>query len=92
MDAPDGHDALNKPSVVVMSTSTVGLPRESMIWRPWTAVIDDAWRVAVRLNNVFVECCSIVWLACNVMLECSETACAPVQLGVSAARLRDTKP
>ncbi len=63
-----------------------------MIWRPWTAVIDDAWRVAVRLNNVFVECCSIVWLACNVMLECSETACAPVQLGVSAARLRDTKP
>ena len=63
-----------------------------MIWRPWTAVIDDAWRVAVRLNNVFVECCSIVWLACNVMLECSETACAAVQLGVSAARLRDAKP
>ena len=63
-----------------------------MIWRPWTAVIDDAWRVAVRRNSVFVECCSMVLLACNVMLECSETACACLQLGGSAARLCDTKP
>ena len=91
MDAPDGHDALNNPSVVVMSTSTVGLPRESMIWRPWTAVMDDAWRAAVRLN-VVAERCSMVWLARNVMLEWSETACAAVQLGVSAARLCDAKP
>ena len=75
-----------------MSTSTVGLPRESMIWRPWTAVMDDAWRCAVLLNSVLLECCSMVWLACNVMLEWSETACAAVQLGVSAARLRDAKP
>ena len=53
-----------------MSTSTVGLPLESMIWRPWTAVMDDAWRVAVRLNKVFVECCSIVAgesAGCHVM-------------------------
>ena len=63
-----------------------------MIWRPWTAVMDDAWRVAVRLNKVFVECCSMVWPACNVMLEWSETAYAAVQLGVSAARLCDAKP
>ena len=52
---------------------------------------DDAWRAAVRLN-VVAERCSMVWLARNVMLECSETACAAVQLGVSAARLRDAKP
>ena len=53
-----------------MSTSTVGLPLESMIWRPWTAVMEDAWRVAVRLNKVFVECCSIVAgesAGCHVM-------------------------
>ena len=49
-------------------------------------------REAVRRNSVFVECCSMVLLACNVMLECSETACACLQLGVSAARLCDEKP
>ena len=58
-----------------------------MIWRPWTAVIDDAWRMAVRHNSVFVECCSMVLLACNVML-CSETACASCKRG-DAARLRE---
>ena len=55
-------------------------------------MIDDAWREAVCRNSVFVECCSMVLLACNVMLECSETACACLQLGVSAVRLCDTKP
>ena len=38
--APEGTDALNKPSVVDKSTSTVGFPRESMISRALHAVIE----------------------------------------------------
>lgn len=34
VEAPEGTEAVNFPSLVTMSTSTVGFPRESMIWRP----------------------------------------------------------
>ena len=40
LTAPDGTEALKIPSVVVKSTSTVGLPRESMISRALQAVIE----------------------------------------------------
>ena len=41
MDAPEGTEAVKVPSEVVISTSTVGLPRESMISRPLTPVMAD---------------------------------------------------
>lgn len=34
VEAPEGTEAVNIPSLVVKSTSTVGFPRESMICRP----------------------------------------------------------
>ena len=54
-------------------------------------MIDDAWRVAVRRNSVFVECCSMVLLACNVMLRVARR-CASLRDWVRAVRLCDTKP
>jgi hypothetical protein len=59
-----------------------------MIWRPWTAVIDDAWRVAVRRNSVFVECCSMVLLACNVMLRVAQTVRFASRLGPRCEAVR----
>ena len=43
---PEGTEAVKVPLAVVMSTSTVGLPRESMISRPTTSVMADMERVA----------------------------------------------
>ena len=39
VDAPDGTAARNQPLCVITSHSTVGLPRESRIWRPLMPVI-----------------------------------------------------
>jgi hypothetical protein len=41
VEAPEGTEARNSPSSVVISTSTVGLPRESKISRALTDWILD---------------------------------------------------
>ena len=47
VDAPEGTDARNMPSDVNISTSTVGLPRESRISQALTAVIVPAPSAAI---------------------------------------------
>jgi hypothetical protein len=41
VDAPEGTEARKRPSVVVTSTSTVGIPRLSITSLPRTEVITD---------------------------------------------------
>lgn len=56
VDAPEGTEARTKmPSVVVRSTSTVGLPRESMISRACTRATAENWRVAVCIVIKYVS-------------------------------------
>ncbi len=51
VEAPLGTEALNMPSSVYMSTSTVGFPRESMISRPTTLeMVDYPMRDGVVLD------------------------------------------
>lgn len=51
VEAPLGTEALNMPSSVYMSTSTVGFPRESMISRPTTFEMADCCIVPVRMGG-----------------------------------------
>jgi len=48
--APDGTAARNTPRFVVRSTSTVGFPRESKIWRALSALIKTIVRIEQMLN------------------------------------------
>ena len=57
VDAPDGTAARpNAPDSSPISTSTVGLPRESRIWRPCTCTISSSSELLLRA--VVVASCS----------------------------------
>lgn len=58
VEAPDGTAARNIPLCVCTSASTVGLPRESMIWRPTTFTIAG--------GDIFCSCSACIEQPYNV--------------------------
>lgn len=77
VDAPEGTAAVYLDFVVVMSTSMVGLPRLSKIWRAWTFVIvsgaallarccdmNKHGSVALALTQALMASSTVAWILC----------------------------